>query len=274
MNFYPFSYFPVLASAHGGAIDRLIVIIFSFMLVVFTGWLIFFICALFKFRQGKNPQASAEGVKGKWVYGLAAGLFVAEMIIHFGLGGGISAAQLSAISPTEDTLQVRVLAQQFAWNIHYPGADGIFGTTSPKFYNDQGNPVGLDPDDPHGKDDIVTFKQLFLPVNKPVRIEVSSKDVVHGFYLPEFRVKQDVIPGMTIPVTFVPTMTTDEFRKIKGDEARDFEIACAQLCGITHYTMKGMVRVLEPEAFDAWLKEKAPAADEGGEDEFWAEGEQ
>jgi len=246
MNFYPFSYFPVLASAHGGAIDRLMVIIFSFMLVVFTGWLVFFICALFKFRQGKNPQAVSEGVKGKWVYGLAAGLFVAEMIIHFGLGGGISAAQLSAISPTEDTLQVRVLAQQFAWNIHYPGADGIFGTTAPKFYNDQGNPVGLDPDDPHGKDDIVTFKQLFLPVNKPVRIEVS-------------------------PVTFVPTMTTDEFRKLKGNDTRDFEIACAQLCGITHYTMKGMVRVLEPEAFDAWLQEKAPAADEGGEDEFWSE---
>jgi len=270
MNFYPFSYFPVLASAHGGTIDRLMIIIFSFMLVVFLGWLIFFVYSLVKFRKGRNAEANPVGMTGRWVYGLAAGLFVAEMVIHFGLGGGISAAQLSAISPTEDTLQVRVLAQQFAWNIHYPGADGIFGLTAPKFYNDQGNPVGLDPDDPHGKDDIVTFKQLFLPVNKPVRIEVSSKDVIHSFYLPEFRVKQDVIPGMTIPVTFIPTMTTDEFRKIKGNETRDFEIACAQLCGITHYTMKGMVRVLEPEAFEAWLKEKAPAAGEGG-DEFWSE---
>lgn len=272
MNFYPFSYFPVLASAHGGTIDRLMVIIFSFMSVIFIGWLIFFVCALVKFRKGKHPEAKAAGVKGKWVYGLAAGLFVGEMVIHFALGGGISASQLSAVSPTEDTVQVRVLAQQFAWNIHYPGADGIFGQTASNFYDDQSNPVGLDPKDPHGKDDIVTFKQLFLPVNKPVRIEVASKDVIHSFYLPEFRVKQDVIPGMSIPVTFTPTMTTDEFRKIKGDETRDFEIACAQLCGITHYTMKGMVRVLEPEAFEAWLKEKAPAEGEGG-DEFWSEDE-
>lgn len=270
MNFYPFSYFPELASAHGGTIDRLFIIMFTFLFLVFMGWLIFFVCALIKFRKSKNPEANAEGVKGAWVYGLAAGLFVVEMFIHFGLGGGISAAQLSAISPTDDTLQVRVLAQQFVWNIHYPGADGIFGMTAPQYYNDQGNPVGLDPDDPHGKDDIVTFKQLYLPVDKPVRIELSSKDVIHSFYLPEFRVKQDVIPGMTIPVTFVPTMTTDEFRTIKGDEARDFEIACAQLCGNTHYSMKGMVRVLKPEAFDAWLVENAPVVGEE-EDDFWAQ---
>ena len=272
MNFYPFSYFPVLASAHGGTIDRLMVIVFSFLFAVFLGWLAFFFYALVTFRKGKSPKASAEGMKGKWVYGLAGGLFVAEMILHFGLGGGVSAAQLSAISPTGDTLQVRVLAQQFAWNIHYPGADGIFGLSSPTFYNDQGNPVGLDPEDPHGKDDIVTFKLLVLPVNRPVRIELSSKDVIHSFYLPEFRVKQDVIPGMNIPVTFVPTMTTDAFRTIKGNDTRDFEIACAQLCGVTHYTMKGMVRVLEPEAFEAWLVEKAPVPGEGG-DEFWSEDE-
>ena len=271
MSIYPFSYFPELASEHGATIDRLMIIICVFMTVIFLGWLAFFVYTLFRFRSGKAPAAQAENIKGRWVYGLAVGILVAELVIHFGLGGGAGASQLSAIPPTEETLQVRVVAQQFAWNIHYPGADGIFGTTAPNFYNDQSNPVGLDPDDEHGNDDIVTFKQLYLPVDKPVRIELTSKDVIHSFYLPEFRIKQDVIPGMTIPVTFVPTMTTDQFREIKKSETRDFEIACAQLCGITHYTMKGVVRVLDSEGFDAWLVEKAPAEGGDEDDDFWAE---
>jgi len=269
MSIYPFTYFPELASAHGGIIDRLMVIMFCLLTLIFIGWFAFFVYTLIRFRSGKSPQARPEGIRGRWVYGLAAGLFVAELVIHFGLGGGLSAAQLNSVSPTADTVQVRVVAQQFAWNIHYPGADGIFGRTAPEFFDDQTNPVGIDPSDEHGKDDIVTFKQLYLPVDKPVRIELTSKDVIHSFFLPEFRIKQDVIPGMAIPVTFVPTMTTERFRAIKGDEARDFEIACAQLCGITHYSMNGIVRVLAGEEFEAWLVEKAPK--EGGdEDDFWA----
>lgn len=271
MSFYPFTYFPELASAHGATVDRLMLIIFTFLTLIFVGWFVFFVYTLIRFRSAKSPEASPEGLRGRWVYGLAGAILVIEMFIHFGLGGGLSAAQLNQISPTAETVQVRVVAQQFAWNIHYPGADGIFGTTSPNFFDDQSNPVGIDPDDEHGKDDIVTFKQLFLPVNKPVRIELTSKDVIHSFFLPEFRIKQDVIPGMEIPVTFVPTMTTEQFREIKGDETRDFEIACAQLCGITHYTMKGMVRILDQEGFDAWLVEKAPKEGEGAEDDFWAE---
>ena len=268
MSIYPFTYFPELASEHGAIIDRLILLIFSFIALVFVGWLVFFVYSLFRFRSGKSPEAQPEGIRGRWVYGVAVGILVVELVIHFGLGGGLSASALNNVLPTDETMQVRVVAQQFAWNIHYPGADGIFGKTSPEFFNDQSNPVGIDPDDEFGKDDIVTFKQLFLPVNKPVRVELTSKDVIHSFFLPEFRVKQDVIPGMEIPVTFVPTMTTEQFRKIKGDETRDFEIACAQLCGITHYTMKGMVRVLSEEEFAAWLEEKAPKEDEGGDD-FW-----
>ena len=272
MRFYPFNYLPVLASEHGAIIDDLLVMVSVFMTIIFVGWLIFFAYALIKFRRGKSPEVNRDGLKGRWVYGLAVAILLVEIVIHFGFGGGLGSAQMNSIPPTAETLQVRVVAQQFAWNIHYPGADGIFGSTAPEFFDDQSNPVGIDPDDDHGKDDIVTFKQLYLPVNKPVRIELTSKDVIHSFYLPEFRVKQDVIPGMEIPVTFVPTMTTDEFRAIKGSETRDFEIACAQLCGITHYTMKGMVRVLDDEGFNAWLAEKAPKAGEAA-DEFWSDDE-
>jgi cytochrome c oxidase subunit 2 len=272
MSVYPFTYFPALASEHGATIDRLMVIMFSFMTLLILGWFIFFVYTLIRFRSGKSPKADAKGMGGRWVYGLACAILVVEMIIHFGLGGGLSASALNSVLPTDETVQVRVVAQQFAWNIHYPGADGVFGKTAPEFYNDQSNPVGIDPDDEFGKDDIVTFKQLYLPVNKPVRVELTTKDVIHSFFLPEFRVKQDVMPGMEIPVTFVPTMTTAEFQELKGDETRNFEIACAQLCGITHYTMKGFVTVLDEDGYNAWLEENAPSEDEGGDD-FWDDDE-
>ncbi|MBI3118818.1 MAG: hypothetical protein HYZ00_09045, partial [Candidatus Hydrogenedentes bacterium] len=130
-------------------------------------------------------------------------------------------------------------------------------------------PLGLDHDDPYGKDDIIKRGQLTLPVNKSVTIYLSSKDVVHSFALPEFRVKQDAIPGMVIPVRFTPTMTTEAFQRIKKNPQRQFEIVCAQLCGQGHFSMRGVVEVLTPQAFEAWLKKNAPAADSQEYDSFF-----
>src|SRR4029078_1597458 len=103
---------------------------------------------------------------------------------------------------------VRVLRRHFAWKVQYPGADGVFGRPDPKYINAESNPIGLDPDDPAGKDDIVTLKQIHLPVGKPGLIKLTSKDVIHSFFLPYMRVKQDAIPGMMIPIYFTPTTVT------------------------------------------------------------------
>jgi cytochrome c oxidase subunit II len=124
-----------------------------------------------------------------------------------------------------DALEVHVTGEQFAWNIRYAGADGKFDTP----------------------DDIVTLNQLHFPVGKAVVVTVTSKDVIHSFYLPEFRVKQDAVPGMKTRIWF------------EGNRVGNWEIACAELCGLGHFRMKGFVTVDTPENFEKWMAEQAAA---------------
>ena len=136
--------------------------------------------------------------------------------------------------------------------------------------DEESNPIGL-VREANGADDIVTLNQLHLPVNQQVLIHLSSKDVIHGFGIPEMRVKQDALPGMTIPVYFTPTMTSAEFLdEIKGSarEGKGFEIACAQLCGNSHYRMRGFLTVESEDEFNDWLEEEAEYLEEGDDDDW------
>ena len=154
------------------------------------------------------------------------------------------AARVDAFPAESEATIVRVVAEQFAWNAHYPGADGQFGRTDIKLVSAE-NPLGLDRSDPAAKDDFNSINQLALPVNKPVIIHLSSKDVIHSFSLIQMRVKQDTIPGESIPVWFTPTMTGD------------WEINCSQLCGLGHYRMRGFYSIKSQADYEAWLKETA-----------------
>jgi len=160
----------------------------------------------------------------------------------------------------ENAVRVRVVAEQFAWNAHYPGADGVFGRTDVKLVKVGLNPLGLDPNDPAGKDDVVTLNQLHLPVGRKVLIDLSSKDVIHSFFLPQMRVKQDAIPGQVIPIWFEPTMVTPAENSLPGCAATKtcWEIACAQLCGLTHYRMRGFYQIHDQAGYEQWLAENAP----------------
>src|SRR5213082_4330738 len=128
-----------------------------------------------------------------------------------------------------------------------PGPDGQFGRREIGLVTNS-NPLGLDPNDPAGKDDIVVLGELHIPVNRPVIIELSSKDVIHNFCLPHMRIAADAIPGSLIPMWFKPIKTGE------------YEVVCGQLCGLGHYGMKGMVIVDSPDAYQAWLKEQAELA--------------
>jgi cytochrome c oxidase subunit 2 len=121
-----------------------------------------------------------------------------------------------------DAIQIQVTGEQFAWNIRYPGPDGKFGTA----------------------DDILTLNQLHFPVGKPVVAELTSKDVIHSFFLPEFRVKQDAVPGMKTKIWF------------EALRVGHWEIACAELCGLGHFRMKGFVTVDTAEDYEKWLAEQ------------------
>jgi cytochrome c oxidase subunit 2 len=261
---------PEIASAHGGDIDRVIMFVHWFMLVLFVGWLSFFALSLIRFRRSRNPVPDYHGVtshRNTWV---EIGVVVIEAVLLLGFSIPLWADRVDEFPAEKDSTVVRVVAQQFAWNVHYPGADGVFGPTRADLVDEAGNPIGLDREDPAAKDDITTVNQLHVPVNRPVIVHLSSKDVIHSFGVPEFYVKQDAIPGIDIPLWWVPTVTTEEMRKRAG-RAEDwtYEIACAQLCGLGHATMRGFVTVESPEAYRAWLDAQAAAQAPSEEDDVW-----
>jgi cytochrome c oxidase subunit 2 len=307
---------PINASEQGAQIDRLLFYVHILMVVLFVGWILFFLYILFRFRKGKHPQADYAGVKTHASSYLEAAVAVVEVALLVGLSIPFWSWKVSAFPTEPNTVHVRVVAQQFAWNIHYPGPDGVFGRTDIKLVDEQTNPIGLDrKGDPLAKDDIVTLNQLHLPVNRPVVIEITTKDVIHSFSLPVMRVKHDAIPGMLIPIHFVPTKTSDQLREelattvtlpptksldsyvaMEDYQAKDgsvlvkkghsinnevaaklvengitairigprypAEIACAQLCGLGHYRMKGYLSIDTEPQYEAWIKDQEDSREE------------
>jgi cytochrome c oxidase subunit 2 len=260
---------PLLASEHGAAIDRTVGLLHVLMFALFVGWAAFFVWALFRFRKSRNPVADYTGVTSHTSSYLEVGVAVAEGILLFGFSVPLWMQRVDRVPPESQAVVVQVTAEQFAWNIHYPGPDGKFGRMDPKLIDVQANPLGLDRSDEAAKDDIVTLNQLHLPVGKPAIIKLRSKDVIHSFNLPEFRIKQDAIPGLTIPVWFEPTVTTGEMRTKLGKPDFNYEIACAQLCGLGHYKMRGFLTVDSQQDFQKWMDDEEAKLKEQGEDSGW-----
>jgi cytochrome c oxidase subunit 2 len=250
---------PPLAATHGGQIDGLIGWIHVFMLILFVGWGAFLTFALIRFRKSRNPVADYAGVKSHRSTYLEIAVAVVEAVLLFGFAIPLWAARVDRRPADNEALVVQVTAEQFAWNFHYAGADRVFGKTDIKLLDLQANPLGLDREDAAAKDDVTTLNQLYLPVNTPIILKLRSKDVIHSFGVPEFRVKQDAVPGFTIPIWFVPNVTTAEMRTRLGNQEFQYEIACAQLCGLGHYRMRGFVTVVTQDEFQKWLDEKLKA---------------
>jgi cytochrome c oxidase subunit 2 len=253
---------PPLAATHGGQIDSLIGWTHIFMLILFVGWGGFFTYCLIRFRRSRNPVADYQGSTSHTSSYLEGGVLIVEMILLFAFSIPLWAQRVDHIPPQRDALLVQVTGEQFAWNVHYAGDDGVFGRTDIKLLDLQSNPLGLDRTDPAAKDDVTTLNQLYLPVNKPVIVRLRSKDVIHSFGVPEFRVKQDAIPGLTIPIWFIPNVTTAEMRSRTGKAEFQYEIACAQLCGLGHARMRGFVTVQTAEEFQKWMAEQVASQNE------------
>jgi cytochrome c oxidase subunit 2 len=259
MNWNQWLGMPPLASAHGGDIDGLLGWIHVFMLVLFVGWITFFLYCLVRFRKSRNPVANYTGVTSNASKYSEIAVAVIEAVLLIGFSIPLWAARVDHLPPENEAVVVQVTGEQFAWNVHYAGPDGRFGRTDIKLLDLQANPLGLDRSDPAAVDDVTTLNQLYLPVNRPVIVRLRSKDVIHSFGVPEFRVKQDAIPGLTIPIWFVPNVTTAEMRTRTGNAAFQYEIACAQLCGLGHARMRGFVTVQTAEEFQTWLDAESKA---------------
>jgi cytochrome c oxidase subunit 2 len=235
---------PIQASTHAAELDQLTVIVHWLMAVLFIGWGAFFLFVLFRFRRGANPRADYHGAKGKISKGLEIGIVVVEAILLAFYAIPAWATRVSDFPAENQATVVRVVGEQFAWNVHYPGADGKFGRTDISLMAAE-NPLGLDRRDPDAKDDITTINQLTLPVDRPVLVHLSSKDVIHSFGLYEMRVKQDAVPGLDMPVWFIP------------NRIGDYEITCSQLCGLGHYRMRGFVNIKSDADYRSFLAEEA-----------------
>jgi len=199
-----------------------------------------------RFRRSANPIASHHGLRGRWSTWLEGAVLAAEIILLAFFSIPVWSARVDAFPSERQSTVVRVVAEQFAWNVHYPGADRTFGRTDIRLVG-PANPLGLDRSDPAAKDDVTTINRLNLPVNRPVIVYLSSKDMVHSFGLPQMRVKQDAVPGIAQPVWFTPTKTGE------------WEIACSQLCGLGHYRMRGFYAIQTQAEFDIWLTQEFAA---------------
>jgi cytochrome c oxidase subunit 2 len=234
---------PVAASSHAGEIDQMLVLIHWLMAVLFVGWGLFFLYVLFRFRRGASPKADYTGAHGKFSKGVEIAIVIAEMVLLVGYAIPAWARRVQQFPAESEATVVRVVGEQFAWNVQYPGADGKFGRTDVKLIAAD-NPLGLDRSDPNAKDDITTINQLNLPVDRPVLVHLSSKDVIHSFGLYEMRVKQDAVPGLVMPVWFIPT------------RVGEYEIVCSQLCGLGHFRMRGFVTIQSAENYQKWMADQ------------------
>jgi len=241
-------WFPAGMSAASAAIDHQFTFTFITMGIVF----VLAQCGLGLFVWKYRDQGAASKVEYShgnlklevlWT-GLTAILFIGLNL----MGSPIWAAE--RFEPAKpDAVPVEVTGMQFAWYFRYPGNDGKYGKTSPTLIDPSaGNEaaIGLDTDDPASKDDVVAGT-MYLPVNREVDLTLRADDVIHSFFVPSMRFKQDAVPGLAIHMHFTPI------------ETGDYEIACAELCGLGHYKMHGMLKVVSQADFDKWIADREAA---------------
>jgi cytochrome c oxidase subunit 2 len=199
------------------------------LFVVYTLW-------KFRHRQGQRAAYEPDNPKlEKWLIGLTtigvAALLAPGLVVY-----------ADYVSPPRDAMIVEVVGQQWQWRYRFPGSDGKLGASDARFVTGA-NPFGLDPDDPAARDNVVVSgNELHLPLNKPVKVLLRSHDVLHDFFVPEFRARMNIVPGQVSTFWFTPT------------KAGRYEAMCAQLCGIGHPNMRGTVVVEDEVAYAAWIK--------------------
>lgn len=232
------------AAQHGYAIDSMLEMLHWFMLLLFVGWGSFYAYTLWRFRAKKNPKADYAGATSHLPTKLEGGILVLEVVLLLAFAAPIWANRVNQFPTGHDVTHLRVVGQQFQWNFQYTGTDAKFGRRDIKLVTPS-NPLGLDRNDPDAFDDLVTTGEMHIPVNRPVIIDVMSRDVIHDFCIPNMRSAQDAIPGSVIPMWFVPVKTGT------------YEVVCAQLCGNNHAAMKGTLVVDSEADYKKWFDETA-----------------
>ena len=238
--FFTKTWMPPLLSNRGDIDNAFgLTLVVTGVVFILTNLLLAFFAWRYQDREGATASYWHDNPRLEWSWTLAT----AVIMFFFAFKALGLWAQVTSPAPA-DAFVVEVTGQQFAWNVRYPGPDGIFGRTDVKLIDPEtSNFIGLDKSDPNAADDIMLQNQMYLPESRPVRVRLRSLDVIHSFFLPEFRVKQDAKPGMTSETWFIPS------------KVGDFEIACAEHCGLGHYRMRGQIHIVAPADLDRQIKE-------------------
>jgi len=227
-------------ASNWGAMDDTIILTFWVTGSVFCAVCLFMSYCVWKFRYNKDRKADYEPENSKLEWGLT--IFTTIGVCALLAPGLIVWAKY--VDPPEDAFRIEVMAQQWYWNFRLPGEDGILGLSD--FDNiDEDNTFGINLDDPNGLDDIlIEGDDLHILKDRSIKLDLRSIDVLHNFYVPQFRAKMDMVPGMITTYWFTPIRTGE------------FEILCAEYCGTSHYAMRGWVSVDEEDDYQEWLSEQ------------------
>ncbi len=263
------------ASAHGGSLDRLfnVTLFFTGIVFVLTHIALFWFAYKYRGQKGRVALFMPHDNRLEMIW-----TAIPAVVMTFLVVGGLQAwnTVMADVKPNEEIIEIEATGYQFAWAIRYPGVDNKLGTKDYKKISPT-NDIGQDWTDNKNWDD---FKptEIVLPVGKKVRVRVTARDVLHNFFLPHFRVKMDAVPGMPTYFVFTPIKTSEEYRQElrkydeynepndpkepdgkKRWEAFTYELACAELCGKGHFSMRMPVRVVSEDEYKAWMKEQKPA---------------
>jgi cytochrome c oxidase subunit 2 len=234
---------PPYISEYGAAYDS------HFALTLVVMGIIFFLAQMglalvvFRYRDQGGRAGYTHGntkLEITWTTATAV-IFVGLVLIGINIW-----AKAHIEAPRADALKVELWGQQFSWYARYAGPDGQFGRTVPELMKESaGNPLGLDPNDPAARDDVI-MPVVAIPVDRQVELRLRSKDVTHNFFVRELRLKQDAVPGMETKLHFT------------ASQIGDYEIPCSELCGLGHYQMRSFLQVKSQADFEQWLRDNAP----------------
>jgi cytochrome c oxidase subunit II len=264
------------ASAHGASLDSIfnVTLFFTGIVFVLTHIALFWFSYKYRYQEGRKAEYIVHDNRLEVWWTLIPAVVMAILVVR-----GLNAwnTVMADVKENEDYMEIEATAQQFGWIIRYPGPDGKLGTRDYRLTTGA-NTLGLDFNDPKGWDDVVTSavgEPVVLPLGKKIRTRIIAKDVLHNFYLPHFRVKMDAVPGMPTYFVFTPTKTTSEYRQALKDvpefqvpydpkdptspkrwENFDYELACAELCGKGHFSMRRIVKIVTPEEYNTWYKQQ------------------
>ncbi len=268
---YMIGYGPLkLASAHGHMIHDLfnVTLFFTGIVFVVTHIALFWFAYKYRAQKGRKVLYIPHDNRLEIIWSVIPAIVMAGLVV-----GGLLVWNdvMADVKDGEDVLEIEATGEQFLWTIRYPGADGALGTKNFRLIDaGRGNSLGLDWKDKKNLDDF-SADEIVLPKGRKVRVRITAKDVLHDFYLPHFHVKMDAIPGIPTYFVFTPILSTEEYRQelkkypeynVPSDpadptspkrwESFNYELACAELCGKGHFSMRKIVRVVSPEEYQKW----------------------